>query len=337
MVRLRRRDFLASAFRYGVVVAAPALVSCDVSRRDQRRRYRVGFLSHHQSVSSLDAQTIGIVRQTFNDLGYVEDGNLSFFLRYAEGDESALGRYATELLAIPVDVLMTEAAPATLAAQKATDTVPTVFFSVNDPVGLKIVTSLSEPGRNITGVATLSGALSAKRLEYFKTTIPTLMRVAVLWNSSNPGQELVMRDTTRGAALLGLAMRTYGIRDWSDLDAALDAIDSDPADGLLVLANMDDYGARIVDFAMRHQLPHMFSSVPGAFTYRALMAFGPDYHAQTRRAVMFVDKILRGARPGDIPVEDPTTFLLAVDLAVARRLAITIPPAILRDATEVRD
>lgn len=293
---------------------------------------RIGYLSGNFSVGVLG--NVDLIKETLRERGYVRQRDFVVDIRVAEGNNERLPAMAADLITLPVDVLLAEATPAVLAAKQATSAIPIVFLLVNDPVGQGMVTSLARPGANITGVSTLSGALSGKRLELLKESVPGLARLAVLWNANNPGQELVLHDTEDAARALGLALQAHGIHSAAELDVALEAIARQRPDALVVLPAFS-YPQRVVDFATNSRLPHMFSQAPPAATGGGLMAFGPDYPAQTRRAAGLVDAILKGARPADLPVEQPTQFVFVVNLVTAQTIGMTIPESVVRQATEL--
>jgi len=233
-------------------------------------------------------------------------------------------------------VIVTAGTPATLAVKKSTTTVPLVMIAVGDPIGTGIVPSLSRPGGNITGLTSISPELDGKRLELLREVIPGISHIAVFWNSASPLQVVGERRTQAAAATLRMKVLSLGVRDEEGLEKAFVEIVREHPNALLVLADrlFLHHRVRIMDFAAKHRLP-------GVHAYRelveagGLMSFGPSYAAMHRRAAYFVDKILKGANPGDLPVERPASFELVVNLKAASALGLTIPSSVLMRATEI--
>jgi putative ABC transport system substrate-binding protein len=244
-----------------------------------------------------------------------------------------LADLAAELVRLQVEVLVTVSAPATHAARHATSTIPIVFAPVNDPVEQGIVASLARPGGNVTGVSTLSSEISQKRLELFKETMPGLRRVAVLWNSANPGMALQFHAMQDAAQVLGLALHSLEVRSPDDVDHA--AASAEHVEGLIVLPGIPmRYSMQVIDFAAAHRLPAIYAERNHVQT-GGLMSYGPDYRDIYRRAAVYVDKIFQGVTPADLPVETPWKFELIINLKTAQTLGLTIPPALLFQADEV--
>lgn len=304
------------------------------SSRTLRLR-RIGFLTGNPSTPGLP--NVALFRQTMRDLGYVEGRDFVVDVRIAEGANELLAAMARELIALPVDVIVAEAGPAQRAAKEATRTVPIVFTLQPDPVGSGMVASVARPGGNITGVSTRSREISPKRVELLKEAVPSLTRVAVIHYAANDTLTLVL-PTEEAARSLGVETETYGVRDSVELDRALDTIARARFDGLLALpvgsAVRGDY-ERIPDFAAKLKLPQIFSNIEIATVGGGLMHLGPDYDEVTRRAAILVDKILKGASPADLPVEQPTKFNFVVNLSMAKRIGVALPDSVLRQATEV--
>ncbi|TAN53818.1 MAG: ABC transporter substrate-binding protein, partial [Betaproteobacteria bacterium] len=241
-----------------------------------------------------------------------------------------------ELLAMKVEVIVTAGTPATLAVKKATTTTPLVMIAVGDPVGTGIIPSLSHPGGNITGLTSISPELDGKRLELLREIIPGISHVALLWNSESPLQFIGERRTQAAAEALGMKVLSLGVRDKAGLDKAFADILRERPQALLVLADrlFLHHRERIMEFAARARLP-------GVHAYRelveagGLVSFGPSYEGMHRRAAFFVDRILKGASPGELPAERPATFELVVNLKAAKGLGLTIPRSVLLRATKV--
>jgi putative ABC transport system substrate-binding protein len=302
--------------------------------RQPGKLHRVGFLGN--STAALEANLVGPFREGLRELGYVEGRNVLMEYRWAEGKYERFPALIGELLVLKVDVIVTAGTPATLAVKKATTSVPLVMIAVGDPVGTGIVPSLSHPGGNITGLTSISTEMDGKRLELLREVIPHVSHVAVLWNAASPLQVLAEKQTQAAAQALRMKVLSLGVRTKEDIDDALAAIVRERPGVLLVLADrlFLHHRTRIMDFATQQRLP-------GVHAYRelveagGLMSFGPSYADMHRRAAYFVDKILKGAKPADLPVERPATFELVINLKAAKALGVTIPQSVLLRATEV--
>jgi putative ABC transport system substrate-binding protein len=275
-------------------------------------------------------------RQGLRDLGYVEGQTIAIEYRYAEGNFERLPDLAAELVGLKVDLIVASSAPETGAAKRATTSIPIVFAAHGDPVGTGHVASLAKPGGNLTGMSTMEGDLSPKRLQLLKETFPRIARVAVLWNAANPAKGLDWRETQRAARTLGLTLQSREVRRPDDFASAFAAMTKQRPDALLTLSDPLLLNSRtsIVAFAAKERLPAMY----GQRAYMdagGLMAYGPILADSYRRAATHVDKILKGAKPADLPVEQPTTFELVINLKTAKALGLTIPQSILLRADEV--
>jgi putative ABC transport system substrate-binding protein len=295
---------------------------------------RIGVLSNN-SLASASVHYLQPFRQGLRDLGYVEGQNIIVEYRFAEWHEDRLPALAAELVQLPVDVLVTLAAPATRVARQATTTIPIVFMIVNDPVGQGFIASLARPGGNVTGVSTLSSELSGKRLELLQEAVPGLRRVAVFWNAANPGMALQFREAQAAAQELGLVLHSVEVRGPDESDQAVAAALEAHAEGLVVLAGPPvRYLTQLVDVAATHRLPAI-DAESESVKAGGLMSYGPHYRALARRAPIYVDKILKGVKPADLPVEQPTKFELVLNLKTAQALGMTMPPSLLLLADEV--
>jgi len=255
-------------------------------------------------------------------------------LRATDGSVDKLPQLAEELVRLKVDVILASAGPAALAAGKATTSVPIVFVGVVDPVGLGLVPSLGRPGGNLTGLATTSEDFAGKRLELLKTIVPGLKRVAVLWHPSNPSNRVQLKGAQVAARTLGVRLETVSIEGPNDFDSAGKAVRG--SDGLLFLESplFTTHRARLAELASRSRLPAIY----GQREYvevGGLMSYGTQFHDLYRRAALPVDKILKGAKPADLPVEQPTKFEFVINLKTARAIGLTIPPTTLARADEV--
>jgi putative ABC transport system substrate-binding protein len=276
------------------------------------------------------------LKQGLRDLGYIEGQNVILEYRYADGNLDRLPALAAELAQIKVNVITTWSTPAALAAKSASPTIPVVFGGVGEPVGVGLVASLARPGGNVTGVSMLAETLSAKRLELLRETFPRVVRVAMLWNSSNPSMVFRAHETEAAAATLGLKLESFGVQNLTDFDGAFAAMSRQRPDALITLVDpfTTRYRQRIVDFAAAHHLPAIYE-VRQFVDANGLMSYGPSLAASQRRVAVLVDRILKGARPADLPVEQPTTFELVINARTAKALGLTIPPSVLLRADEV--
>ncbi len=296
--------------------------------------YRIGFLGN--STAALEANLVGPFREGLRDLGYVEGRNVLIEYRWAEGKYDRFPALIEELLALKVAVIVTAGTPATLAVKKVTTSVPLVMTAVGDPVGTGIVPSLSHPGGNITGSTAISTEMDAKRLELLREVVPSASHIAVLWNSSSPLQVLAEKQVQAAAHVLHMRVLSLGVKTEEEIKSALAVMAKERPDALLVLADrlLLHHRALIMDFATRHRLP-------GVHAYRelveagGLMSFGPNYADMHKRAAYFVDRILKGAKAGDLPVERPAKFDLVINMKAAKAFGLTIPQSVLLRATEV--
>jgi len=278
------------------------------------------------------------LRQGLRDLGYVEGQNLFIEYRFAEGKAERLPDLAAELIRLKVDVIVSGGTLAPLAAKHATKTIPIVLAAAGAPVETGLVASLAKPGGNITGLSNVSADLTGKRLQLLKEVLPGISRVAVLWNAANPISALVERETEAAARTLGLQVQSLEVRGPDDFEKALPAAISGRAGALFVVDNPLVFVARlrVADFAIRTRLPMTAFYKPFAEA-GGLMTFGASLADLYRRAATYVDKILKGVKPADLPVEQPTKFELVINLKTARALGLTIPQSILLRADQVID
>ena len=296
--------------------------------------HRIGWLSAGVPLPDLDSEAF---RQGLRALGYVEGQNLVLESRYAGGRAEQLPDLAAELVRLKVDVIVAGGTAAIRAAQHATRTIPIVMAVAYDPIGQRFVASLARPGGNITGLSWLGAELLGKRLELLKEVVPQGTRIAVLANPGNPAYADNMDNLTMAARALGLHLQVAEVRRADELDTAFTAMTREGADALIVLEDslvLSTLGGRIAESAATSRLPAMYGwrrHVDAG----GLMAYGPSMRDMQRRAAVYVDKILKGAKPADLPVEQPTTFELVINLKTANDLGLTIPPSLLFQATEV--
>ena len=296
--------------------------------------YRVGFLGN--STAALEANLVGPFREGLRDLGYVEGRNILIEYRWAEGQYERFPTLIAELIALKVDVIVTAGTPASLAVKKAATSIPLVMVAVGDPIGTGLVASLARPGGNITGLTSIAAELEGKRLELLSEVIPKLSYIAVLWNPASPFSVVAEKEVQAAAQVLRIKVQSLGVRAAEELENAFAAIIRERPGALLVLADrlFLHNRARIVDFEAKHRLPGVYA-YPELVEAGGLMSFGPSYPGMHRRAAYYVDKILKGAKPADLPVEQPATFNLVINLKAAKALGLTIPQSVLLRATEV--
>jgi putative ABC transport system substrate-binding protein len=270
-------------------------------------------------------------------LGYVEGQNMAIAYRYAEGKAERLSELAAELVQRQMAVIVAGGAPAIHAAQQATRTIPVVMAGTADAVAQGFVASLARPGGNITGVSDLSAELPGKQLELLKETVPQSTRIAVLTNPASPYHASRIYNLTVAARTLGVDLHVVELHRENELDAAFAAMTREAADALLVLEDallLSRLRRRTVDLAATHRLPAMYDRRQ-IVEAGGLMSYGPNISENYRRAATYVDKILQGATPTDLPVEQPTTFELVINLKTAQSLGLTLPPVVLFQAAEV--
>jgi len=278
---------------------------------------------------------IQALREGLYEFGYVEGQNLLLEIRWAEGRPDLLPGLAAELLSTRPDVLVTSGSEAILTLKRATGVVPIIMATVMDPVALGIAASLARPGGNLTGLAILSLELTSKRLQLLKEVVPRLSRVAVLWNPANPGNVLLLREVETASQTLGLRWQAVAVRRPDELAGAFEAIGAE-SNGILVLEDsmLVSHRSRIVESVSRTRLPAMYA-FRQFVDAGGLMSYGPNIPDSFRRAAVYVDKILKGAKPADLPVEQPTTFELVINMKTARTLGLTIPQTLLLRADQV--
>jgi putative ABC transport system substrate-binding protein len=295
---------------------------------------RVGFLGN--STAALEANLVGPFREGLRDLGYVEGRNILIEYRWAEGKYERFPGLIAELIALKVDVIVTAGTPAALAVRKATTSIPLVMVAVGDPVGSGLVASLARPGGNLTGLVSIAPDLEGKRLELLTEVVPKLSHVAFLLNPANAFHVTSEKEARAAAKALHLKVEFVAVRAESEFDRAFQAISSQRPGALVMLADrlFLHHRARIVDFAARNRLPTVYAYTE-LVEAGGLMSFGPSYPGMHRRAAYFVDRILKGVKPADLPMEQPTKFDLVINLKAAKALGLTMPQSVLLRATEV--
>jgi len=295
---------------------------------------RIGFLAA-TSLPAISAR-LEAFRQGLRELGYVEGKNIVIDYRYAEGKRARESDLAAELVRLKVDVIVTSGASVTRAAKEATSTIPIVMAQDPDPIGSGHVASLARPGGNITGLSNLGRELSGKRLELLKETIPKLSRVAVVGTSTFPGNAQNLRETELAAGALGVKLQYLDVPDPKNIETAFRAASKGRADALLVLASPVLYSHRtqVAELAVKNRLLAIYNQTEYVET-GGLMSYGTNIADLYRRAATFVDKILKGRTPADLPVEQPMKFEFVINLKAAKQIGLTVPPNVLVRADRV--
>jgi putative ABC transport system substrate-binding protein len=321
---MRRREFIAGL---GSAAALPGVA------RAQRptRASRIGILAFEPA----DSPNFMVFYKGLRDLGYIEGQNLLVEHREYGSRRERLAGLATELVKLNVDVIFASGSEATHAARQASATIPIVMTSTN-PLGLGFIASLARPGGNVTGLSLMGPEVSGKRLQLLQELVPGLAKVALFWDSSDPGTEFSVKETQAAAETLSLKLKVLETRRADDFDAAFQAAANEEARAVILLPApvMGSNRKRIADLALRHGLPTMFFSdvLPKA---GGLLSYGVSLVAIYRRAAYYVDRILKGTNPADLPVEQPAKFELVINLKTAKALGITIPETLLATADEV--
>ena len=323
--RLKRREFLTLL---GAAGAWPL-----AARAQQPRLPTVGFAGATPSTYS---QWVAAFVQRLRELAWIDGRNLAIEYRWAEGRNERYAEAAAELVRLKVDVIVTAATPATLAAKQATSAIPIVFVAAGDPVGSGLVASLARPGGNVTGLSVQAPDLVGKRLELLREVVPGLHRLAIMGNVGNPSTVLELGEVQAVAGTLGLEVDTLEIRGAQDIAPAFEALKGHADDALYVCIDplVNTHRVRVNTLALAARLPTMHMSREGV-EGGGLMSYGANIPDLFRRAGDYVDKILRGAKPSDLPVEQPTKFDLVINLTTAKALGLEIPPALLARADEV--
>jgi putative tryptophan/tyrosine transport system substrate-binding protein len=309
-----------------------ALVPLAADAQQPGKPYRITILANESSPA------IDGLRHGLRDLGYLEGRDVSFDYVLAGTHSERFPALAAEVVLQKPHFIVTWGTPAALAAKKATETIPIVLGAIGDPITVGVVTSLARPGGNITGLSSLAVDLEAKRLELLKELIPQLSRVAVLWNPDNPALAISSKTAITAAQKLGVTLAFVSVREGPGLEAVLERVRQQRADGLLVMAepSLIAQGAKIAAFASRSRLPTVYS-YPEHVQAGGLITYATSYYDLFRRAATYIDRIAKGAKPGDLPIEQPTKFDLIVNLKTVKALGISVPPSILLRADLVID
>jgi len=317
------------------VVLAFGILAAPLAAEAQQagKVYRIGFLG--TGSEGLYTDLLQGLRAGLRELGYVE-GRSVFEYRFADDKHDRLPGLATELVRSKVDVILAHGSPAIRAAKHATSTIPIVMVGGGDPVGTGFVASLARPGGNITGLSTIDVGLAAKRLELLKEALPKLSRVAVLRNPNNPSGDLQLRETQAAARSLGIEIQLFDVRDPKELESAFSVMGKARADAVTVIADplFLSQQKQIANLATTKRLPSVFARSENVQS-GGLMSYGPTLADLFRRARTYVDKILKGAKPADLPVEEPTRMYLVINLKTAKALGLSIPSSVLARADQV--
>ena len=325
---MQRREFIT--FLGGIVGAWPLAAHA----QQPAKIPRIGFLGN--STATMESNLIEPLRDGLRELGYEDGRNVIIEFRWADGKYDRFPALIAELLAAKVDVIITAGTPATLAIKKATSTVPLVFIAVGDPVGTGIVPDLGRPGGNITGLSSIAPDLEGKRLELLREVVPKLSHVAFFLNPANAFHTVSMRQARVAAQSLGIKLQSMEVSKSEQLDGAFASIVKEKPDALLILADRVflHNRKRMMEFAIQQRLPSV-NAYRELVEAGGLMSYGPSYEDMHRRAAVYVNKILKGTKPADLPIEQPTKFTLLINLKTAKTLGLTVPPTLVARADEL--
>jgi putative ABC transport system substrate-binding protein len=327
---MERRTFLATLA--GGLLAAPLAAEA----QPREKVPRVGYLSPGSPSEPFRRRRFEALRQGLHELGYVEGQNIGIESRWAEGKYDRYPALAADLVRLKVHVIVAVGGPATQAVQQATRTIPIVMSVVIDPVGSGLVPSLAHPGGNVTGLSMMAPDLVGKQLELLKEVVPKVSRVALLRNPTNPGSASQLREAEAAARALGVQLQTLEARGPQEIDSAFAAMTREQAGALVVLTDsiFTNQARQIAELAAKRRLPAMYGLREHGEA-GGLMVYGPHPLDLERRAATFVDKILKGAKPADLPIEQPSKFELVINLKTAKALGLTIPQSLLLRADDV--
>ena len=300
-----------------------------------QKAFRVGLLA--AGARTPDGAPPTALRGALREIGYVEGQNVTYEARFAEAKMERLPSLAAELVQLKVDVILTQGGLAAMAAKEATSSIPIVIApAVGDAVALGWIASLPRPGGNVTGLSDESVQLSAKRMQLLKEAVPKAVRIAVLWNANDPGMTLRYREIEKAAQILHVEVQAFGVREPEDFVGAFSSMTSRPPDAIFLVADplTTMHRKRFIEFAATHRIPAMYEF---DFIVRdgGLMSYGPSFEDSFRRAAYYIDRILKGVKPADLPAEQPTRYYLTVNLTTAAALGVTIPQSVLIRADDV--
>jgi len=328
--RLRGRAFAVVAFLLAIVAIVGSLDAQPAARVP-----KVGLLL--PGTAAVAARNVEAFRQGLREAGYVEGKTIMLEIRYGDGDSARLPALAQELVSLKPEVLVASTDPAVAAARRETRTIPIVMAFSTDPVGTGFVASLARPGGNVTGLSNIGSEMSGKRLALLKEAVPGLARVALLWNPDVRGAVLEYKEVEAVARSLRLELQSVEVSSIADLDRAFEAVTSQRAQGLLLLAGNPvalSKRLEIASFGQKHRLPSIFPTREYV-DLGGLMSYGPSVRAMFNRSAAYVGKILKGTKPTDLPVEQPTKFELVINLETAKVIGLTVPPSLLQRADQL--
>ena len=311
------------------------LTLCVHAEAQERRKIpHVGVVSG--AAASTDAPNHEAFMQGLTELGYIKDKNILIEFRFAEGNRARFAEFAAEMVRLKMDVIVAGGATGVREAMKATKTIPIVMSNVSDPVALGFVSSLAKPGGNVTGLSTQAPELGGKRLELLKEILPNVSRVAVVWQPGGPGSELRVKETQVQASAFGIRTQVIEVIAPNDFERAFTEMKQERAEALIPLRSplVGNQINKIIDLAAKNRLPVMYDEKEFVEA-GGLMFYGPDHLNLFRRVATYVDKILKGTKPADLPIEQPTKFSFIVNLKTAKQIGITIPPHVLARADRV--
>jgi putative ABC transport system substrate-binding protein len=315
-------------------VSALLFALCIGAEAQQAKVARIGFLGN--STSELEANLIGPFREGLRELGYIEGKNIAIEWRWAEGKYERFPGLIAELIGSKAELIVTAGTPASLAVKKATTTIPLVMIAVGDPVGSGLIASLAHSRGNVTGLTSISPELDGKRLELLREVVPNISHVAVMWNPTSPLQVVAEKATRAAAQPMGIRILSLGVHADEQFDHAFATIRKEKPGALLVLADrlFLHNRARIMEFAIHNRLPGVHAYVE-LVEAGGLMSYGPSYSGMHKRAAYYIDKILKGTNPADLPIEAPAKFELVVNIKAAKQIGVSIPPSVLYRADRV--
>jgi putative ABC transport system substrate-binding protein len=326
---MERRTFI-TAMAGGLLAASQT-----AEAQSAGKVYRIGLLDFSEPDPARQAWWMAL-RQRMSELGYVEGQNVAFESRWGQGDDDRLSKLAAELVGLKVDVIVTAGGFSARTAKRATATIPIVMATGSDPVAIGLVASLRQPGGNVTGLTSINSELAAKRLGLLRSVAPRVSRIAILWDETDSGSRLGEQEIEAAAKTTGLTTQSVSVKNVAELEAAFATMVRGRAGALMIVSTSRLFSSRkrIAELAMKHRLP----TVGGNRDFveaGSLASYGTDYPDLFRRAAVYVDKILKGAKPADLPIEQPTKFELVINLKTAKALGLTIAPSLLGRADQV--
>ena len=317
---MRRREFIS--------LVGGAATTWTFAARAQQKTPLIGYVGN--STPALEANLLNAFREGLHDAGYEEGRNVTIKYLWADGQYDRFSTLVSELVAAKVDVIVTAGTPAALAVKQNPTTIPLVMVAVGDPVGTGLVENLAHPGGKLTGLSSIAPDLEGKRLQLLREVTPGLSHVAMVFNSLNPFHVGSVRQALAAAQTLGIRLQELDVQKSEDLDRVFAGLRKDRPDGLFILADRVflHNRQRIVDFALEQKLPSI-NAYEELVEAGGLMSYGPSYEDMHRRAATYVDKILKGSKPGNLPIEQPTKFTFIINLGTAKTLGVTIPSQLL--------